>query len=131
MATNTRIDGGDDIRSKHSSLWLSDGNIVLAASPSSDQQRTILFRIHKSILSRHSQVFSDMFALPAAPADNEDVLEGLPLIRMHDSGEDLEALLKYLYGPTLVRSLTSCFILADDSIDKTSLSHVVDTQTSH
>lgn len=130
MAADTHINGGEGTSSKkHSSLWLLDGNIVLI-----DERRSILFRIHKSMLSRQSQVFSDMFALPTAittPAGDDDTLEDLPLIRMHDSAEDLEALLTYLYDPTLVVLLlgVTVFQNAEDGIDKTLLSHVLDIRT--
>ncbi len=106
MATDMHADGGlrDERLERHNSLWLSDGNIILAPTSSSDGRLSILFRVHKSVLSRQSQVFNDMFALPDNSSlnhvgDEKEILEGFPLVRMHDSAEDIEALLKYLYDP--------------------------------
>ncbi len=104
MAINMHSNEVDERFEGHNSLWLADGNIVLAATSSSDIHLSILFRVHKSILSRQSQFFSDMFAFPENSlyhtGDEHDILEGLPLVRMHgDSVEDIEALLKYLYDP--------------------------------
>jgi len=104
MAADEHANGGGDRLERHKSLWLSDGNIVLVATSSSDSHLSILFRVHKSVLSRQSQVFSDMFASPDNSSlnhvgDEKEILEGLPLVRMHDSAEDIEALLKYLYDP--------------------------------
>ncbi|KLO13611.1 hypothetical protein SCHPADRAFT_940271 [Schizopora paradoxa] len=102
MAFNGQNNGGEgEAFMKHDSLWFWDGNIILAAASSSDKRLSMRFRVHKSVLSRESQVFSDMFALPiqyVKPISNDDIMEGLPFIRMHDSAEDVEALLKYLYG---------------------------------
>lgn len=39
---------------KDSTFFLEDGNIILLAG-------STLFRIHKSVLSMHSQIFRDMF----------------------------------------------------------------------
>ncbi|KLO13612.1 hypothetical protein SCHPADRAFT_940272 [Schizopora paradoxa] len=106
MANEGQDNGGEgETFTKHDSLWLSDGNIILAAASSassSDERSSMVFRVHKSVLSRQSQVFSDMFALPTqstTSVDNDDIMDGLPLIRMHDSAEEIEALLKYLYDP--------------------------------
>ncbi len=81
--------------------WVSDGNVVLSAI-SSDKNRTVLFRIHKSLLSDQSGVFETMFGLPV-PQDQENVeaesYEGLPLVRMPDTAEQVEALLNALRCP--------------------------------
>ena len=103
-------DGGDVIRlpfSRHKDLWFSDGSVVLRAEQT-------LFRVHMSQLSRHSAFFRDLFSLPQPPKlgdgnddDDDDgelpaVVEGCPVLRLHDSAEDLGHLLMALYdGPTL------------------------------
>ncbi|KIY67324.1 hypothetical protein CYLTODRAFT_422661 [Cylindrobasidium torrendii FP15055 ss-10] len=76
----------------HDDLWFTDGSVILRA------EHTI-FRVHMSQLSRHSEVFRDMFGL--AGKGNVDDLEGCPLIFLHDAASDLESLLISIYdGPT-------------------------------
>lgn len=81
----------------HDSLYLEDGNVCLVSglSDSPLSPRT-LFRVHKSLLARHSPVFKDMFAFPADAA-NQDQYEGLPLVVMQDSTNDIEVFLLALY----------------------------------
>lgn len=80
----------------HNSLYLEDGSICLtSALPDSPSPRTV-FRVHKSLLARHSSVFKDMFALPTDIGD-QDQHEGLPLVIMQDHTNDIEALLLALY----------------------------------
>lgn len=79
----------------HPTLWLSDGNIVLTAV-SMTTKDTVAFRVHKSVLSRSSTVFNDMFSLENNEAEKFD---GLPLVAMPDDAEDVESLLKALYDP--------------------------------
>lgn len=82
---------------KHESLYLSEGNICLAAvqPPDSEVPYWLLFRVHHSILCLHSPIFRDMLALPAE--GNTEKFDGMPLVRMPDSAADLEAVLKALY----------------------------------
>lgn len=82
---------------KHDSLYLSEGNICLAAVQPTDSQVTtwLLFRVHQSILCLHSPIFCDMLALPAE--GNTEKFDGVPLVRMPDNAADLEAVLKALY----------------------------------
>lgn len=98
----------------HSDLWFQDGSVILATE-------TTLFRVHISVLSRHSLFFRDMFRLPqpsphsasSQPSFGADDLElewedlGMqcgesrcPVVQLHDSAEDLAYLLFALYdGP--------------------------------
>ena len=80
---------------RHSSLYLSDGNIVLRAVKSPGAY--VLYRVHRSLLSKHSSVLESMLDLPCNASTNE-TYEGVPVVTMHDSAEDLESLLKLLYG---------------------------------
>lgn len=76
-------------------LWLSDGNIVLTTKD--DEGKLWGFRCHKSLLSRHSTVFNDMFTLNQ-PEDAE-LHEGLPVVTLTDSYADMKALLHVLFDP--------------------------------
>ncbi|TFY61520.1 hypothetical protein EVG20_g7022 [Dentipellis fragilis] len=82
----------------HEDLYYTDGNVVLVVQwPDEDEpDRHVVFRVHRSILSRSSPVFQDMFSLPEGEAP--ELYDGVPLIRMHDSGGALESLLRYLYS---------------------------------
>lgn len=67
------------------------------------------FRVHKLFLSEASSVFGDMFASPhtgppspdnasSLPAgESDEVVDGLPVITLSESGSTLEALLGFLY----------------------------------
>ena len=53
------------------------------------------FRVNKVVLSVSSPFFADMFALPQPP-DNE-VIDGLPVVRLSEEAETLNSLLTMLY----------------------------------
>ncbi|KAJ7037833.1 hypothetical protein C8F04DRAFT_1393496 [Mycena alexandri] len=72
--------------------WFDDGNIIL-------QVESTQFRVAKSVLSRHSSVFRDMFALPL-PAD-EPTVEGCPVVVLPgDTAQDWKLFLGVLYPKT-------------------------------
>ncbi|EIM81852.1 uncharacterized protein STEHIDRAFT_161204 [Stereum hirsutum FP-91666 SS1] len=102
---------------KHSVLYFVDGNVCLAApklnltaasnssseaaSPVQEAEKPAgpvgtLFRVHQTILSLHSPIFGDTFALPNPKGANE-THEGVPLVQMPDNADDLEILLKAFY----------------------------------
>ncbi|KAJ7490351.1 hypothetical protein B0H11DRAFT_1719442 [Mycena galericulata] len=83
---------------RHSSLYLADGNLVVVA-PISDGGGTAIFRVHQSMLSRQSPVFASMFTLPH-PDANPDMYDGAPFVRMPDDSKDIESLFKVLYNPS-------------------------------
>ncbi len=86
----------------HEQHWISDGNIVLSAT-TQDTTRTILFRVHKSILSDQSDVFATMFGLPQGQRDGDiELYDGLPLVRLPDAAEEVEGLLNALRDPLCV-----------------------------
>ncbi|KAI0259377.1 hypothetical protein BC834DRAFT_906593 [Gloeopeniophorella convolvens] len=84
---------------QHSDLWFCDGSVVL-------QAECTLFRVHKSQLARRSIIFRDMFTLPQPTVTTahatlaEETYEDCPIVRLHDSAEDVANLLLALYdGP--------------------------------
>jgi hypothetical protein len=88
---------------QHADLWFCDGSVIL-------QAEFTLFRVHKSQLSRRSIVFSDMFALAQPPVMTthatlaDETYEGCPVVRLHDSADDVANLLLALYdGPFVPR----------------------------
>jgi hypothetical protein len=72
----------------NSTPWFNDGNIVLQAELSQ-------FRVYRGILSAHSVVFEDMFAI--AKPDGEGDAEGCPVVHLPDSAEDLRIVLEVLH----------------------------------
>lgn len=89
---------------QHVDLWFCDGSVIL-------QAESTLFRVHKSQLSRRSIVFSDMFALAQPPVMSthatlaDETYEGCPVVKLHDSAEDVANLLLALYDGPFVSSL--------------------------
>lgn len=69
-------------------LWFEDGNLILEA----DATR---FRVYRGVLVKHSSVFHDMLSIPQ-PSD-QDLFEGQPVVRLHDSSEDVTYFLSALY----------------------------------
>ncbi|KAF7322324.1 BTB domain-containing protein [Mycena chlorophos] len=69
-------------------LWLEDGNIVLQAGNTQ-------YRVHRSMLARHSPVFRDMLAFPQ-PADAE-LVDECPLVRLHDAEAEVTPFLRALF----------------------------------
>ncbi|KAH0831370.1 hypothetical protein J3R83DRAFT_14033 [Lanmaoa asiatica] len=70
--------------------WKEDGNIVLAAEGK-------YFRVHRSILSAHSEVFKDMFDFVHSDSAEKEFIELYPVIHLHDAAADVQIMLKALY----------------------------------
>ncbi|KDQ49707.1 hypothetical protein JAAARDRAFT_616720 [Jaapia argillacea MUCL 33604] len=69
-------------------LWYEDGSVGLRAGMT-------LFRVHTSILSRHSEVLKAIFS--QALETNSEMYEGCPLVEVTDSENDWEHFLKTIY----------------------------------
>ncbi|KAJ7272936.1 hypothetical protein C8J57DRAFT_262601 [Mycena rebaudengoi] len=69
-------------------LWFEDGNIVVQAE---DYQ----FRLFKSFLTSRSVIFEDTLSIPQ-PEDAE-VIEGCPVLRIHDSPADAAHFFSAIY----------------------------------
>ncbi|EIM82193.1 uncharacterized protein STEHIDRAFT_23738, partial [Stereum hirsutum FP-91666 SS1] len=82
------------------SLYFSSGDICLSApyaqALESSSAYGLIFRVHRFTLSLHSPVFRDMFDLPEQPGANV-MYDGVTLVQMPDSAEDIEALLYAFY----------------------------------
>ena len=71
-------------------LWFEDGNIILETSDTR-------FRVYRGVLVKNSSVFRDILSIPQSPT--EELFDGLPVVRVHDSSEDMTSLLCALYQP--------------------------------
>ncbi|KAJ3715497.1 hypothetical protein FB446DRAFT_762104 [Lentinula raphanica] len=101
----------------HGDPWFEDGNIILvpreettSSEPSKSEKPPIGFRVHKGVLSRHSEVLRDMFELlqPDAMYDNDDEAtryEGCQVVTMYDIPIELSNLVKALYDGVCVLTL--------------------------
>ena len=70
-------------------FWFDDGNVVV-------QAESTQFRVHRSVLSLHSQIMKDCFSCPQ-PAD-APMVEDCPVVHLSDSADDIEKLCAFLYG---------------------------------
>ncbi|KAH9941475.1 hypothetical protein B0H21DRAFT_780133 [Amylocystis lapponica] len=116
-------------------LWFSDGSVILRAEHT-------LFRVHMSQLARKSILFRDMFSLPQPSGpllgSDDSVLDGCPVVQLHDSAEDLNNLLQALYdGPNFGKNDRSDFCVVSgilrlsskyfvDSLRTKALEHLCD-----
>ena len=66
-----------------------DGNLAVVAG-------TTAFRVHRGVLSRKSALFKDLLSLPQP--DSEEQWQGLPVVRLLDSAEDITMLLDAIYN---------------------------------
>ena len=79
---------------RRGNVWFDDGNVLLIAETTS-------FRVHKSILSRHSEFFNDMFRLPqpAYAGGDTDVPDAqCPAVHTSESAADLAHFLGAIYN---------------------------------
>ncbi|KAJ7217734.1 hypothetical protein GGX14DRAFT_597673 [Mycena pura] len=82
---------------RDSEFYFEDGNIVLSAK---EDGTTVYFRLHRSILTKHSPVFADMFAMPSPPT--ADCYDDAPLVEMHDEADVLGLFIGLLYDPQCI-----------------------------
>ncbi|RDB24424.1 hypothetical protein Hypma_008466 [Hypsizygus marmoreus] len=95
MATATR----QEPPSPNTDFWFDDGSIVLVVEDTA-------FRIHQSILDKHSDVFADPSTAPQSRKD-ADSIEGCPVVHLNDSLADFTDVMKALYEPFHFDKLSS------------------------
>ncbi|KAG5635411.1 hypothetical protein H0H81_011374 [Sphagnurus paluster] len=79
-------------------FWFSDGSIVIIVENTA-------FRLHKSILGKHSDVFADLFSVPQPQSDLE-LIDGVPVVHLQDNLQDFTDVLRALYEPFHFDKLT-------------------------
>lgn len=100
---------GDGFPRPHDEIWYEDGNVLLIAD-------AVSFRVHRSILARHSEFFNDMFKLPQPPQNDTGSDDAqCPVVHTSESAEDLGHFLGAIYDSVKsvlcyhVKSLFICF----------------------
>jgi hypothetical protein len=77
-------------------LYFPDGSIVLSVV---EDNQTMRFRVHKSVLSRNSLFFANMFGIPQPSQNPSELVEGCPAINLTgDSISDWITVLGALYN---------------------------------
>lgn len=100
---------------KKTDLWLTDGTIIIRTvsqvPPTTNTQPTdapfpptyTLFKVHRSVLAKHSPVFSGLFGLDQQALESaSESFEGIPVMELPEPAEHVESLLKALYFPRFV-----------------------------
>ena len=78
-------------------VWMEDGNIVVSAGT----DPIVLFRCHRFVLAKYSEVFKDMFSLPESGASATETYRNIPRVHLAgDSPEDVRDLLRMMYDVT-------------------------------
>ena len=89
----------------HPTLYFDDGNVVLSAIAKDGRRR--YFRVHQSVLCRHSPIFEEMFQIPPLREDTPEheiaeSYDGVLHIQMPDTAEEVDSLIGVLYDPLYV-----------------------------
>ncbi|KAJ7245874.1 hypothetical protein B0H12DRAFT_1325220 [Mycena haematopus] len=71
-------------------LWFSNDTIVLRAGNS-------IFRVSKAMLAARSSVFETMFEFPPSTSHGDQMMEGSPVVTLHDSPVEVEAFLRAIF----------------------------------
>ena len=75
---------------RHPEFYFSDGSVIIIV------ERTA-FRVHQSILARHSEVFSGLWEVPQP--SKVDLYDGCPSMHLTDSVDDFVDVMRVLYDP--------------------------------
>lgn len=84
----------DAYTTRDETFWYSDGNIIVVA-------QGVAFRVYKGILAEYSEVFRDMFLLPAPipePSESSviNAADGCPVVHVTDTAAEFRSLLSAL-----------------------------------
>ena len=85
-------------------VWMVDGNVVIQAGQ-------VAFKVYWGILARRSTIFNDLFSIPR-PLEVE-TMDGVPIVRLPDSPDDLRCLLLVLCCGKKSSSLPICRYMRD------------------
>jgi len=78
---------------RHRNLYFEYGDIVVLSRPT-DGVATA-FKVDKAYLRRWSSAFSSMLLIP--PPQHIETFDDIPVVRLEDESDDLEALFEIIY----------------------------------
>ncbi|KAJ7652297.1 hypothetical protein B0H17DRAFT_1338561 [Mycena rosella] len=78
-------------------LWFSPDTIIIRAENK-------LFQVSQGILAARSTVFRDMIGFPQPTSDDNELINGRPVVRLHDSADDVTAFLIAIFDSRHVKS---------------------------
>ncbi|KAJ6556038.1 hypothetical protein B0H19DRAFT_1151814 [Mycena capillaripes] len=87
-ADTVHADNSQDAPVRVEDLWFPDRGLVLQAG-------NRLFRVPGGILAARSPVFRDMLSMPQP--EEQSLIDGCPLVLLHDSGADAEYFLRAIF----------------------------------
>jgi hypothetical protein len=76
---------------------------------------TRVFRVSGSVLRAHSLILHDMFTVPYRPSANMEIIDGFPVVVLHNDPQEVEAFLTAIFDSRYVYS-PSDYIFSDLSI---------------
>ncbi|KAJ7078819.1 hypothetical protein C8R43DRAFT_1143344 [Mycena crocata] len=71
-------------------LWFPRETVVIRAEDK-------IFQVSRAVLAARSTVFSGMVAFPQPPAGDTELIDGSPVVRLHDSAADVTVFLRALF----------------------------------
>ncbi|KAJ6592181.1 hypothetical protein DFH09DRAFT_1415107 [Mycena vulgaris] len=80
----------NDLLHKEEALWFSAKVVVLKAD-------TRIFRVFAAILKAQSSVFADMFTFPQPSSADTEIMEGFPVLKLHDNPDEIAVFLKAIF----------------------------------
>ena len=81
-----------DVLARSPEIWYEDGNVLLIA-------QEVEFRVHRSVLSRCSDVFKDMFEVGRPELSTyKSGSEDIPIVQLSDKANELTTFLKIVYS---------------------------------
>ncbi|KAI0692542.1 hypothetical protein BC835DRAFT_1416469 [Cytidiella melzeri] len=84
---------------RHPDYYFDDGNLVILAE-------NCLFRVHRTVLSLHSDVFRDLLAV--LQPEEDEKMDGCPLLRIEDSVSLMELMFDTVYKGATSKFVNSC-----------------------
>ena len=85
--------------SQHERWYFPEGDVVLTAPGA--EGKSVLFRVHRTVLSCQSAFFAGMFSLPPNAGVNEEH-DGAPVVHTTDEADDLAKFIGVMYEPAYV-----------------------------
>ncbi|KAK7017611.1 BTB domain-containing protein [Favolaschia claudopus] len=92
LSQSAEVDGSvaDGPVTQVEDLWFATDMIVIRAEDKA-------FRVPAGILAARSSVFRDMISLPPPTNDAIENMDGIPIVHLHDSADDVAAFLRAIY----------------------------------